>query len=118
MARTGARPGDWKTTPLPAITAAVPFTRSFSADELRRLQQGLIPERMEDRWFVVWEDDALWLYRSWTGMCVFRLRFAADGDRFAVSEVVMNRDPQRRGDDGQDIWMLQTVLDTVLRYAR
>ena len=118
MARSGAKPGDWKTTPLPATTYTLPAARSFSVDEMQRLRGGLVPERMEERWFVVWDDDALWMHRSWTGMCVFRVRFAAVGDRFEVAEVVMNRDPQHRGDDDQDRWMLGAVFDELLRYAR
>ncbi len=118
MARSGARPGDWQTRPLPEITCTLPAARSFSADEMHRLRQGMVPERMEERWFVVWHDDALWMHRSWTGACVFRVRFTAVGDRFELSEVTMSRDPQFRGDDDQDRWMLNAVFDEVLRCVR
>lgn len=118
MARTGARPGDWKTTPLPALTARLACTRSFSADELRRLKDGLLPEEMEDRWFAVWQDDALWLHRSWTGLCIYRLRFTAVGDRFTVAEALVNRDPQQHTtSDEHALTRLEAVLDHVLGYS-
>lgn len=118
MARTGARPGDWQTQPLPGCVAALPFTRSFSADEFGRLRQGLVPEVMEDRWFVVWHDDALWLHRSWTGLCIYRVRFAAEGERFAGAEVLVNREPgQYTGTDAHDLRSLDALLDTVLAYS-
>ncbi len=119
MARSGAKPGDWKTSPFPARTGPLPFTRRFTADELRRLQQGLVPEEMEDRWFIVWQGDALWLHRSWTGHCIFRVRFVADGDGFAVAGVLVNREPaQFHGTDESAGQTLSSMLDVVLRYAR
>lgn len=116
MARTGARPGDWQATPLPVQVSALAFTRSFSAADFRRLQQGVVPEAMEDRWFIVWHDDALWVHRSWTGLCMYRLRFAAAGERFVVTEALANRDPtQCTGNDSHDLGMLGSLLDSVLR---
>ena len=118
MARIGARPGDWKVEPLPERVASLAFTRSFSAAEFMRLQQGLVPEAMEDKWFIVWHDDALWLHRSWTGRCIYVLRFAAEGERFAVTEVTVNRAPdQYTGADIHDRSALGSLLDSVLRFS-
>jgi len=118
MARIGARPGDWKAEPLPARVAALPFRRSFSVAEFTRLQQGLVPEEMEDRWFVVWHADALWLHRSWTGTCIYRLRFAVGGDEVEIAEVIVNREPEQyTGSDNYDLHALGSLLDTVLSYS-
>lgn len=115
MVRTGARPGDWKAEPLPDSVAALAYTRRFSADEFERLRRGLVPEAMEERWFVVWHDDALWLHRSWTGFCIYRLRFAADGDGYAITEAIANRDrEQYTGTDAHDLHALGSVLESVL----
>ena len=118
MARTGARPGDWKAEPLPEKVGALAFKRSFSAAEFMRLQRGVVPEQMEDKWFVVWHDDALWMHRSWTGICVYRLRFAVDRDRVAVIETLVNRQPgQYQGTDEHDLHLVNELLDLVLFYA-
>ncbi len=119
MARIGARPGDWKSLPLPEIAARISYARSFTADEMARLKAGLLPEEMEDKWYVVWHDEALWLHRSWTGTCIYRVRFAAKGEGFAVSEVLANRDPtQYHADDAQEPGRLDNVLAFVLGHSR
>jgi hypothetical protein len=43
----GARPGDWKTVPLPGRVAAVPFTRTFSVAEFTRARSSV--RRRRDR---------------------------------------------------------------------
>ena len=40
---------------------------------MRKLQEGLIPESMEDKWFVYFEDPFLYFHRSWTGTPVYRV---------------------------------------------
>lgn len=118
MARTGARPGDWKTTPLPALREVLDLRRTFTADEARRLREGLVPEAMEDKWFIVWEDEALWFYRSWTGLCVFRVGLVADGDGVAIGEVLVNRDPQHyRGQTPGDQLLLEQLLRSLLEFS-
>ena len=116
MARTGARPGDWTVTPLPGQVSALAFTRRYAPPDFRHLQRGVVPEVMEDRWFIVWHDDALWVHRSATGVCFYRLRFAPADGGFVVTEALANRDPsQHTGTDDHDIGMLGFLLDSVLR---
>lgn len=96
----------------------MPYKRGFSAQEFARLQRGLMPEAMEDKWFIVWQDDALYCHRSWTGLCVFRLRFDRDGERYAVCEALVNRDPaQHGGVDTHDLNLLGTLIEGFLRFA-
>lgn len=46
----------------------------FNADETARLKAGLVPADMDDRWFVFFEAEWLYLHRSWTGSCIFGVR--------------------------------------------
>lgn len=118
MARLGARPGDWKVQPFPEHTAQLPLKRDLTPQQFAILQHGLLPEQMEDKWYVVWHDDALWMHRSWTGICVYRLRFAVDRDRVAVIETLVNRQPgQYQGTDEHDLHLVNELLDLVLFYA-
>jgi hypothetical protein len=48
--------GDWKTTPLPAARKAILLDRSYSPGEFERIKEGLIPESMDDKWFVFFEE--------------------------------------------------------------
>ena len=31
----------------------------------------------EDKWFIYWENDTLFFHRSWTGVCVYIVRFTS-----------------------------------------
>lgn len=120
MARVGARPGDWKTQPMPEATVTLPFERRFSAAEFERLRRGLVPEAMEDKWFIVWHDEALWMHRSWSGLCVYCLKFAAaaECDGVVVASAIANRDPSQYGTTVEhDVSTLGYLIDTFLQFA-
>ena len=53
-----AVPSAWKTIDLPARRASVTLDRVFSREEMDHIRQGVIPEVMEDKWFIYWKDDA------------------------------------------------------------
>jgi hypothetical protein len=67
-----ASSASWKREP---FTDGVPLTyrATFSDAEFLRLQNGLVPEQMEDKWFVYYETPYLFFHRSWTGLAVFRV---------------------------------------------
>ena len=113
-----AEPSDWKTLPMPERTARLPFERTVDAKQMARLRDGFVPSEQEDKWFVVFHDDALWFYRSWTGFCIYRVRFEARGvERFAVVEATVNRqaDQYRNSDDAADVRTLDSLIDSLLR---
>lgn len=119
MARVDAKPGDWNTHPLPQQVVRLDYARRFTAAELARLRRGLVPEQMEDKWFVVWHDDALWLHRSWTGRCIFRLRFRGEPDGGGVvDEALVNRDPREYGGlEHHDLALLDGLLSSLLAFS-
>lgn len=102
MARPGARPGDWKVTPMPEARRDVPSGRVFTADEMARLRDGLLPEEMEDKWLVVWNDGGLDVHRSWTGHHLFRATFEAAPFGERVARLTVNRDQDQFKADGDD----------------
>lgn len=77
----------WKTLPLGAALP-VPFQRAFATDEFERLRAGLIPQSMDDKWFVYFEDPNLFLHRSWGGTGVYRVTLKSEGDAFIVAEAL------------------------------
>jgi hypothetical protein len=62
-----------KTTPIVAakrviIAETAPeLALPFTEEEYAKLQKGLIPTAMEDKWFIYCENDCLHFHRSWTG---------------------------------------------------
>ena len=51
----------------------IPFNATFTATESARLEAGLIPQAMEDKWFIYSQELHLFLHRSWTGQPVYRV---------------------------------------------
>lgn len=49
---------------------------TLTTKEYARLSLGLIPEEMEDKWFIYLEDNKLYCHRSWTGLCAYIVEFA------------------------------------------
>jgi hypothetical protein len=108
--------GAWKTRPLPTARAALSYSRTFDRVEHDRLERGLVPDQMEDKWFIFLEEPWLFFHRSWTGTCIYALRLRADGDGFAVEEAWVNRAPEeyRETDDAYDTKVLAFLVDRLL----
>ena len=112
-----ARRSEWKTLPLPDNHQALAIERTYSAAEWAGLADGVVPRAMEDKWFVFFESPWLYLHRSWTGFCIYQIRFEANGDTHRISQALVNREPSQytEVDDDKDLSRLGTLLDA---YAR
>ena len=55
------------------------------------LRRGNIPQAMEDKWFWYMEGNTLFVHRSWTGACIYRIDFSSDNRH----KVTVNRDPEQ-----------------------
>lgn len=62
----------WKSEPF-REGVPLPYQAVFSSEEFARLKTGLVPQSMEDKWFVYYEEPHLFIHRSWTGQPVYRL---------------------------------------------
>ena len=71
-----ALPSDWKNLPLPDKRVALTLNHTFTESEMAAIRNGVVPQQMEDKWFVYFADDALHFHRSWSGFCVYIARFA------------------------------------------
>jgi hypothetical protein len=71
---------------------------------------------MEHKWFILLEDDVLYVHRSWTGFCIYQLSLAKDGANYTVAEVFANRDPSQYSatDDVYDEKLLAFLIDNLL----
>ncbi|MBM4107339.1 MAG: hypothetical protein FJ255_00740 [Phycisphaerae bacterium] len=106
----------WENHPLPARRALIRLERSYSPSEYARIARGLIPSQMEDKWFLFLEGDVLHCHRSWTGVCVYEVRFRKEGERFHVAECSVNRDPDQWActDDAEDAGIVAFLIDRLL----
>ena len=108
-----ANRSSWKNMPLPDQRARLSVERTFPEREYNRLSRGLIPKRMEDKWFIYMEDDVLAFHRSWTGVCVYEVHF---DNQKTIKDVLVNRkDEQYQGtDDEYDEQLLMFLIDNLL----
>ena len=97
---------------MPAQRASLLLELTFDNVEFEKLAAGSVPKEMEDKWFSYFERPWLYLHRSWTGFCVYQVRFDADGGSNRVAEVAVNRNrDQYRGlSDEQDALLLKILL--------
>ena len=111
-----ATQNDWKTTDMPKARANLKVERVFSSEEMERIKYGLIPEEMEDKWFIYYEEDRLYFHRSWTGYRIYVVEFQKWEDQFVISRVQANRDAEQytEKDDEYDAKMLLFLIDLLL----
>ncbi len=80
-----AQKEDWETSEMPAEQTRFSFFKHYSADEIEALKRGHIPGEMEDRWFAYFEENTLYIHRSWSGHCIYAVRFTFPFGRHVVT---------------------------------
>lgn len=82
---------DWQTEPMPKENISrVDIHIALSAEQMAGLRMGHIPTCQEDHWFMYVDDTHIHIYRSWTGICVFEARYVAEGEKYAVVQLLIN----------------------------
>ncbi|MGH9555482.1 MAG: hypothetical protein ACRD2Y_06630 [Terriglobales bacterium] len=117
MKQGAATRSTWKRAhPMPERQAQLTFLGQYSAEEAERIRLGLVPAQMEDKWFIFLEAAQLYLHRSWSGFCMFRVRLEPAGEGVRVAEAWVNRDPEQYSgtDDVYDVALLAYLIDRLL----
>jgi len=111
-----ARKESWKAQPMPQETAALGYTAEFSLEEFERMSRGLIPQHMDDKWFIYLEGATLYLHRSWTGFCIYQVEFARGVAKYTVHRALVNRDQaQYQGTDiAYEVALLRFLISNLL----
>lgn len=71
---------------MPAARALLQLAREYTAQEFKSIIEGLVPQQMEDKWFIYYEEPWLYLHRSWTGFCIYIVRFEKSIAGYAIRE--------------------------------
>jgi ADP-ribosyl-[dinitrogen reductase] hydrolase len=76
----------------------------FTDDQFSSLTKGLIPEEMEDKWFIFYEDGWLYFHRSWTGFGIYKAQLIKETDGYSINEfqAERNREKYSCNDDNHD----------------
>lgn len=114
--RKSATKADWRIKKLPSKRTSIALDRRFAPHEIQHIKAGLIPEEMEDKWFIYWQDDTLFFHRSWTGFCVYMVHFVKDGDCYRMRKAELNRNPKQYAEtsDAKDASLISYLIDVLL----
>ena len=88
--RVKATKDSWEIIEMPKNKVVLPINKKYSKDEYNKIKQGFIPKVMEDRWFVYFEDNKLYMHRSWTGNCIYELNFSKEKVGYKITKGYLN----------------------------
>jgi hypothetical protein len=102
--------------PMPEQKKHLLFERHFTQHEFDQISLGLIAHEMDDKWFIFLEDLQLSFHRSWTGHCIYHIRFEKQNEEYIITETWVNRNQEeyRNNDDDYDIALLSFLIDNFL----
>lgn len=108
-----AKKSDWNLLDMPEKRSSFCMALDLSEEDLDALKLGFVPLGMDDRWFSYWDEDHLYVHRSWSGICIYILDFSHGVDDV---EVTVNRDEEQYAvtDDAEDMRYLPEILDILL----
>jgi hypothetical protein len=111
-----AKKADWKTEPPPELRSVISIERYFTHAEMTVMMQGVIPEVMEDKWFIYFSENHLYFHRSWTGICTYVVEFDPPPNGWRAIRLFANRDPTQYActDDSADVALLWFLIDVLL----
>jgi len=103
----------WKCEPFKE-GVPIPYRAAFDAAQFVRLKAGLVPQQMDDKWFIYYAEPHLFLHRSWTGQPVYRLTFKSVSDGVEVSEALWSKKLATSTAKAQDFEYQPQLIDFLL----
>ena len=73
--------------------------------QFSKLTNGLIPQQMEDKWFIYYENEWLYFHRSWTGNGMYKAKLNKETDGYSITEfwAERNQEKYKNEDDNTDV---------------
>ena len=103
-----AESSDWQRRNLDDPVEVFRVDWTYEAQDMERMRWGLVPQSMEDKWFVYAEENRLTFVRSWSGEFSFRALLGPGGiGEVSVSER-FDATPE------ESLRILRWVIDTFL----
>ena len=111
-----AGPQDWNTEALPDKHVTIDLHLVYSKIDRQKIFRGLIPNVMEEKWFVYYYQECLNFHRSWTGYCIYRVHCRDEGNKFYLTHAEVNREKEQyiETDDEIDRRMISYLIDVLL----
>ena len=97
----------------PKSRASLGFFGSYNHQEASKLMQGFLPQDMDDKWYIYYENGWLYFLRSWSGATIFALCLGGTSDGVRVIDSWVNREPDQFNsqDTSDDRRLLSDIID-------
>lgn len=83
----------WKRLPM-SDPHKIEYEMRFNEDQFQKICMGFVPEEMEDKWFIYYEDGWLYCHRSWTGALLFQAQIIKEDHQYKISEFLVERNTE------------------------
>jgi hypothetical protein len=80
---------------MPKENSSLDYRRVFSEHEYEKLQIGLTANSMDEKWNGYFFDEAFYMYRSWTGACIYQFALKKTEVGYMVENALVNRNPEQ-----------------------
>lgn len=118
-----AQSTDWTISAMPATRYRLAVERVYPDNDFARLTFGVVPNSMDEKWFVYYERPWLHVHRSSSGACIYQLRFEPTETGNRIAEAIVNADPSQyrvvdpEGEAGRLFYLLDSVVRRNGRYV-
>lgn len=102
---------------MPTDIFDVTVDMQFTKDDFDRIKLGIKSYDMDQRWNIFFEDNHLYMHRSWTGACIFISEFETNSSGTGILiKIIVNGDSAqyKRVDAQDDIETVLTIINTHL----
>jgi len=106
----------WKTFDMPEDKVILHINKKYSKEEYNKIKQGFIPEVMEEKWFIYFKEQKLYIHRSWTGYCIYQINFSKEDENIIITRGYLNgkiaeqRDRKNLKDEANTVLFLIDML--------
>jgi hypothetical protein len=91
----------WNNSPI-TNPKKIDILLSFSEDQYERIKHGLIPQVMEDKWFIFFENKWLYFHRSWTGCGIYKTEIISENKKYNIKEFFVERNKEIYANENDD----------------
>ena len=104
----------WRTVDMPLTYETTSLNIKLTEREFQAVLIGFLPKDTDDRWFMYVNEGWINLHRSWTGHCIFRIKFEVMDAGWLLNELQVNRDHNQY--KSTNIKADKNEAESVLRY--
>lgn len=107
---------NWKNFPMSSERERLNISKHYDINESIKIQEGYLPESMEDKWFIFYQDNWLYFHRSWTGYCIYKVKLKITDEGADIDEAWVTRDTEqyRNKVSDEDIIIILSLIESKL----